>query len=978
MQNLFPTTMGPQLEQVLTALALWCLVISTRQTPTSACIAAERDALAAFNSSITDPHGRLSSWQGENCCDWSGVTCHKKTGHVIQLDFAEYALQGEINPSLAGLTKLIYLNLSQNDFGGASIPEFIGSFKVLRYLDLSSASFGGPVPPQLGNLTRLQYLNLSDSYLATIHNFRWVSKLTSLRYLDLSWLYLAASVDWLQAVNMLPLLQVLRFNDASLHATDLNCLPRVNFTTLKHLGLKSNSNLNSYLPSWIWNLSSLSELDLSGCGLSGRIPYELGKLTSLKFLSLADNKLEGVVPRSVSSLCNSVHIDLSGNLLSGDITETAKSLLSCVKQLQILDLANNHLTGSLSGWLEQMTSLRVIDLSKNSLSGDIPANMGKLSNLTHLDISFNSFKGTISEIHFANLSRLYTLVLSSNTLKIEIGNSWVPPFQLRELGMHACLVGPQFPTWLQSQSRIEMIDLGSTGITGVLPGWIWNFSSSITSLNVSKNNITGTLPASLEHLTMLTTLNMRYNQLEGSIPDLPTSVQVLDLSYNYLSGSLPRSFGNNELYYLLLSNNYLSGVIPTELCNMVLMEAIDLSNNHLSGEVPNCWNKISNLYIIDFSNNNFWGEIPSTIGSLNSLITLHLGKNNFSGTLPTSLQSFNMLVFLDLGENNLSGNIPKWIGEGLRTLQFLRLRSNQFSGEIPQELSQLNVLQCLDLSDNKLSGPVPHFLENYAAMHMGNNQEWGTSTPFISFKVYGVGGAYFSVYNDALQMTYKGRTLTFTKPEYVMSIDLSANQFTGEIPSGLGFLTGLRSFNLSRNHIGGSIPDELGRMAYLESLDLSWNDLSGTIPQSLVSLEYLSYLSLAGKIPMRGQFLTFDEEVYLGNVNLCGYPLETICLLDSDKHRHHKLHQHFDTITYLCMLLGFASGFSIVSVILISSAAARKTYFQFTDVILDKLCAAVWLKLHINWMSAGRDLSTRTEIQNSITCYHFEEPSTAI
>jgi Leucine-rich repeat (LRR) protein len=284
---------------------------------------------------------------------------------------------------------------------------------------------------------------------------------------------------------------------------------------------------------------------------------------------------------------------------------------------------------------------------------------------------------------------------------------WVPPFQLRELGMHACMVGPQFPTWLQSQTRIEMIDLGSVGISGLLPEWIWNFSSTITSLNVSSNNISGKLPASMAHLKM-PTLIMRHNQLEGSIPDLPTGLQVLDLSHNYLSGSLPQSFRDNALYYLLLSNNFLSGVIPTDLCNMVWMDVIDLSSNNLSGVLPDCWNKNSNLQVIDFSSNKFWGEIPSTLGSLNSLITLHLGKNDLSGTLPTSLQSLNRLVLLDLGENNLLGNIPKWIGVGLQSLQFLSLRSNQFSGEIPEELFHFHALQFLDFGNNKLSGPVPH------------------------------------------------------------------------------------------------------------------------------------------------------------------------------------------------------------------------------------------------------------------------------
>ena len=582
-----------------------------------------------------------------------------------------------------------------------------------------------------------------------------------------------------------------------------------------------------------------------------------------------------------------------------------------MKRLLILDLADNKLKGNLSGWLEQMASLRVLDLSKNSLSGDVPASMGNLSNLTHLDISSNSFGGTLSEQHFVKLSGLDTLVLSSNSLKIVMKPRWVPPFQLREIGMHTCLVGPQFPTWLQSQTRIEKIDVGSAGISGMLPDWIWTLSSSLTSLNVSTNNIIGELPASLEQLKMLTILNMRYNQLEGRIPDLPTGVRMLDLSHNYLSGSLPQSFGGNELYYLLLSNNSLSGVIPTDLCNMLSMEVIDLSSNNLSGELPNCWHKNSNLYIIDFSSNKLWGEIPSTMGSLDSLITLYLGKNNLSGTLPTSLQSCKGLVLLDLGDNNLSGNIPKWIGDSLQTLQFLNLRSNEFSGEIPEVLSQLHALQFLDLSNNKLSGPVPHFLGNLTSMCMDNPE--GDTTHFIKFKIYGIGGAYFSVYTD-----------TFSKFDRMKSIDLSANQFTGEVPSELGLLSALHSLNMSRNCIGGSIPDELGSMIRLKSLDLSWNNLSGPIPQGLVSMSFLSILNLSyndlsGEIPLGNQFATFGGDSYLGNVNLCGYPLVSrICLPNSIKHQHHKHHQHSEMVTYLCTLLGFASGLSFVVVILVS------------------------------------------------------------
>ncbi|KAM3310206.1 hypothetical protein ACQJBY_031098 [Aegilops geniculata] len=439
------------------------------------------------------------------------------------------------------------------------------------------------------------------------------------------------------------------------------------------------------------------------------------------------------------------------------------------------------------------------------------------------------------------------------------------------------------------------------------------------------------------------------------------------------------------MHYLSLSKNFISGVIPDLFCNMTSMELFDLSDNNLSGELPNCWHKNSELYAIDFSSNNLWGEIPSTMGSLNSLMSLHLSKNSLSGVLPASLQSCQMLMFLDLAENNLSGNIPKWIGDNLKSLILVSLGFNQFSGEIPEELSQLPALHYLDLSNNKLSGPVPHFWGNSTALHLVNqDQDWRTS-PFLQYKVYGLGGAYFFIYTDTLEVITKGHTFLYQSEMYMMKgIDLSANLLSGEIPHEIGFLSVLFNLNLSRNHIGGSIPAELGNLVDLELLDLSWNDLSGPIPHSLTSLHYLgvldlSYNDLSGKIPLENQFATFENYSW-GNKNLCGPPLDRICVPESNKNRRRKHHHKFDTLICLFTLLGFAFGISTVFTTFICSAVARKAYFRFTDRMLGKLrCTAVEMKPSINRMMPARgDPSMATRSQDSITCYELEQPSAAI
>ncbi|KAF3949875.1 hypothetical protein CMV_024304 [Castanea mollissima] len=78
------------------------------------------------------------------------------------------------------------------------------------------------------------------------------------------------------------------------------------------------------------------------------------------------------------------------------------------------------------------------------------------------------------------------------------------------------------------------------------------------------------------------------------------------------------------------------------------------------------------------------------------------------------------------------------------------------------------------------------------------------------------------------------------------------------------------------------IPTFLGSMASLTHLGLSYSNFSGRIPHQLGNLSNLCYLNLAGKIPLGTQLQTFDALSYIGNPQLCGYPLPRNCTIGEE------------------------------------------------------------------------------------------------
>ncbi|XP_042012458.1 receptor-like protein 9DC3 [Salvia splendens] len=91
------------------------------------------------------------------------------------------------------------------------------------------------------------------------------------------------------------------------------------------------------------------------------------------------------------------------------------------------------------------------------------------------------------------------------------------------------------------------------------------------------------------------------------------TLTTIDLSSNRFSGSIPPSLGNlNTLRFLNLSRNTLGGHIPSSLGRMSLLESLDLSSNKLDGEIPSGLARLTFLAKLNLSMNNLEGQIPQS------------------------------------------------------------------------------------------------------------------------------------------------------------------------------------------------------------------------------------------------------------------------------------------------------------------------------------------------------------------------------
>jgi hypothetical protein len=237
-------------------------------------------------------------------------------------------------------------------------------------------------------------------------------------------------------------------------------------------------------------------------------------------------------------------------------------------------------------------------------------------------------------------------------------------------------------------------------------------------------------------------------------------------------------------------------------------------------------------------NFNMTGTVPASFAALAAFPAINLlGIGSQGLTLdPALLLPFaGTLEYLSLSRTTLlGGTLPPELGS-LTRLGIFAASSCGITGTLPASMGSLTALSALTLSTNALQGSIP--------------DAWGSLSLL----------QYLSLDHNAMSGALPNATLCAMSA--LINVDLSANSFSGSIPS-LACLR-LAYLDLKNNQLSGSIPAELATVMdcapsdptqlgpsspQTASLGLAGNFLTGDIPASLTAKKCIWQLALQSAV----------------------------------------------------------------------------------------------------------------------------------
>ncbi|KDO54922.1 hypothetical protein CISIN_1g002174mg [Citrus sinensis] len=264
----------------------------------------------------------------------------------------------------------------------------------------------------------------------------------------------------------------------------------------------------------------LRELQLLNLNLSGNLSPEIGRLSYLTILDFMWNKISGSIPKEIGNIKSLELLLLNGNELTGSLPEE----LGYLPKLDRIQIDQNYISGSLPKSFANLNKTRHFHMNNNSISGQIPPELSRLPSLVHMLLDNNNLTGYLPP-ELSELPKLLILQLDNNNFE-----------------------GTTIPASYSNMSKLLKLSLRNCSLQGPMPdlsripnlGYL--LSLNITTIKLSNNKLTGTIPSNFSGLPRLQRLFIANNSLSGSIPSSIWQSRTLNATETFIL-----DFQNNNL-----------------------------------------------------------------------------------------------------------------------------------------------------------------------------------------------------------------------------------------------------------------------------------------------------------------------------------------------------------------------------------------------------------------------------------------------
>ncbi|CAL5039589.1 unnamed protein product [Urochloa decumbens] len=321
-----------------------------------------------------------------------------------------------------------------------------------------------------------------------------------------------------------------------------------------------------------------------------------------------------------------------------------------------IDLARQNLTGTLSSSLSTLTALESLQLQDNALSGAVPPL--RSPSLARLSLDGNAFT-SLPAAGGDDLLRAAAPALRILT----IDNLPLPPWPFPAAAVLAC-------------RSLQIFSASGTNLTGAFPAAALAANlTSLTTLRLSHNNLTGVIPASLGKIASLKNISLSYNHFQGPVPEFTAGVAAAaDVTAGngfcldkpgpcdaQVSALLQVAEGFGYPYHLARSWTGNDACKDWEgvQCDMEDVEILGLTGYNLSGTISPAIASLKGLRVLNLANNSLTGEIPDALAELPKLSVVDVRNNRLTGQLPKFRASVDVSA-----DGNSSPNLSNQHGSG--------------------------------------------------------------------------------------------------------------------------------------------------------------------------------------------------------------------------------------------------------------------------------------------------------------------------